>query len=65
MEEKISVDTLATLAGLSAPHFTRAFSHSAKIAAHTYVLRQRLERAELMLRNTQSPLSEIAAAGIC
>jgi AraC-like DNA-binding protein len=29
---------------------------------HTYVLRRRLERAELMLRNTQLPLSEIAAA---
>jgi transcriptional regulator GlxA family with amidase domain len=62
MEEKISVDTLATLAGLSAPHFTRAFSHSAGLPPHTYVLRRRLERAELMVRNTQSPLSEIAAA---
>jgi AraC-like DNA-binding protein len=29
---------------------------------HTYVLRRRLECAELMLRNTQFPLSEIAAA---
>jgi AraC family transcriptional regulator len=29
---------------------------------HTYLLRRRPERAELMLRNTQLPLSEIAAA---
>jgi transcriptional regulator of acetoin/glycerol metabolism/AraC-like DNA-binding protein len=62
IEEKISVDALATLAGLSAPHFTRAFRHSAGLPPHTYVLRRRLERAELMLRNTQLPLSEIAAA---
>jgi AraC family transcriptional regulator len=54
IEEKISVDALATLAGLSAPHFTRAFRHSAGL--------RRLECAELMLRNTQLPLSEIAAA---
>jgi hypothetical protein len=44
IEEKISVDALATLAGLSAPHFTRAFRHSAGLPPHTYVLR-RLERA--------------------
>jgi AraC-like DNA-binding protein/PAS domain-containing protein len=62
IEEKISVDALATLAGLSAPHFTRAFRHSAGYPPHTYVLRRRLERAELMLRNTQLPLSEIAAS---
>jgi transcriptional regulator GlxA family with amidase domain len=55
IEEKSSVDTLATLAGLSAPHFNRAFGHSAGLPPHTYILR-RLERAELM------PLSEIAAA---
>ena len=61
IEEKISVDALATLAGLSAPHFTRAFRHSTGLPPHTYVLR-RLECAELMLRNTQLPLSEIAAA---
>jgi AraC family transcriptional regulator len=61
IEEKISVDALATLARLSAPHFTRAFRHSAGLPPHTYVLR-RLERAELMLRNTQLPLSKIAAA---
>jgi len=62
IEEKISVDALATLAGLSAPHFTRAFRHSSGLPPHTYVLRRRLERAELMLRNTRLPLSEIAAA---
>ena len=61
IEEKTSVDALATLAGLSAPHFTRAFSHSAGLPPHTYVLR-RLERAELIPRNTQLPLSDIAAA---
>jgi AraC family transcriptional regulator len=61
IEEKISVDALATLAGLSAPHFTRALSHSAGLPPHTYVLR-RLEPEELMLRNTHLPLSEIAAA---
>jgi AraC family transcriptional regulator len=61
IEEKISVDALAKLVGFSAPHFTRAFRHSAGLPPHTYVLR-RLERAELMLRNTQLPLWEIAAA---
>jgi AraC-like DNA-binding protein len=34
-----------------------------RTAAHTYVLLRRLEGAELMLHNTQLPLSEIAAMG--
>jgi AraC family transcriptional regulator len=62
IEEKITVEALATIAGPSTPHFTRAFRHSAGLPPHTYVLRRRLERAELMLRNTQLPLPEIAAA---
>src|SRR6185436_13840162 len=47
---------------LSTHHFARAFHQSVGMPPHSYVLSRRLERAEHMLRETQLPLSEIAAA---
>ncbi|SRR5579871_30700 len=60
--EKVGLDSLAVMAGLSVHHFARAFRQSVGIPPHGYLLRRRLERAGQMLRDTQAPLSEIALA---
>jgi transcriptional regulator of acetoin/glycerol metabolism len=61
-DEKIRLDGLAALAGLSTDHFARAFHQSVGVPPHTYLLRRRLEHVEQMLRDTHAPLSEIAQA---
>ena len=60
--EKISLDALSAMAGLSPHHFARAFQHSVGMPPHRYLLRRRLEHVEQMLRDTQLPLSHIALA---
>jgi AraC-like DNA-binding protein/PAS domain-containing protein len=62
LEQKIGLEGLATMAGISTHHFARAFHQSVGIPPHSYLLSRRLERAERMLRETQLPLSEIAVA---
>jgi AraC-like DNA-binding protein len=62
LDEKISLDALASMAGLSAHHFARAFRQSVGIPPHGYLLQRRLEHVQQMLRDTQRPLSEIAVA---
>jgi AraC-like DNA-binding protein len=58
--EKMSLDGLAAMAGLSAHHFARAFRQSVGMPPHGYLLQRRLEHVEQMLRDTQLPLSQIA-----
>jgi len=62
ISEKISLDALSTLAGLSPHHFARAFQQSLGMPPHRYMLRRRLEHVEQMLRDTRLPLSHIALA---
>ena len=58
--EKISLDALSSVAGLSLNHFARAFQQSLGMPPHRYLLRRRLEHVEQLLRETQLPLSQIA-----
>jgi AraC-like DNA-binding protein/PAS domain-containing protein len=62
LEQKVGLQGLAAMAGLSTHHFARAFHQSVGIPPHSYLLSRRLERAEHMLHETQLPLSEIAVA---
>ena len=62
LEERIRLDGLAALTGLSTDHFARAFHQSVGVPPHMYLLRRRLEHVEHMLRKTHAPLSEIAQA---
>jgi AraC-like DNA-binding protein len=62
LDQKIGLENLAALAGLSTHHFARAFHQSVGEPPHSYILSRRLERVERMLRETQLPLSEIALA---
>lgn len=62
LDEKIRLDGLAALTGLSTDHFARAFHQSVGAPPHKYLLARRLEHVEHMLRETHAPLSEIALA---
>ena len=62
LTENITIETLATMVGLSVYYFARAFKQSIGMPPHEFILRRRVERADQMLHRTELPLSEIAAA---
>ena len=59
-EERMSIVGLARAAGMSAYHFLRVFRQIAGMTPHQYVLRTRLHRAAMMLRQSDRSISEIA-----
>ena len=62
IEESISIEVLAGIAGLSMYHFARAFKHTEGITPHAYLLRRRVHYVQNLLVETDLPLSEIARA---
>lgn len=62
LDEKISLDVLSSMAGLSPYHFARAFRQSLGSPPHGYLLQRRLERVKELMRDSKLPLSEIALA---
>lgn len=53
---------LARLVGLSTSHFSRRFRESFGLAPREYVIRSRLDHAKALMRQTRSPLCQIALA---
>jgi transcriptional regulator GlxA family with amidase domain len=62
LEENISIQALASIAGLSMYHFARSFKQSEGMTPHEYVVQCRVRRAKDLLTETDLPLSEIALA---
>lgn len=63
---KISLEQLASLAGLSQSHFSRSFSISAGMTPHRYLLKLRIETATSLIGTTDEPIAEIAQrCGFC
>lgn len=62
IDERISVEMLASLANLSVCYFVRAFKLSMGITPHDYLMRRRVEHTMQLLLATNMPLSEIAVA---
>ena len=60
LDQNMSLEVLAEMAGLSIHHFARAFKQTIGVPPHSYVLQKRIEHAQHMLRTTELPLSEIA-----
>lgn len=56
----LSVTELAQVVGMSQYYFSKLFKMSTGTTPHQYVMRQRVERAQELLRETQTPLAEIA-----
>jgi AraC-like DNA-binding protein len=58
----ITIDHLATIAGLSSSYFCRAFKDTFGDPPHAYIMRRRVERAQTLMLQTREPLSQIALA---
>lgn len=58
----LSVTELAGVVGMSQYYFSKLFKMSTGTTPHQYVMRQRAERAQDLLRETLMPLAEVATA---
>jgi AraC family transcriptional regulator len=62
MEEDLSLSEMAQSLELSPAHFARMFRRSTGETPHEFVLRQRVERAKKMLRESQTRVLDVAIA---
>lgn len=60
LHQRIPLADLAACIHVSVPHFARMFRTTLGCPPHRYILRQRIERAKLLLRATKLRLVEIA-----
>jgi AraC family transcriptional regulator len=58
----ICLEDLARIAGLSAPHFSRAFKQSTGVPPFAWRLQRRIERAKELLADHRLALADIALA---
>ncbi|MDB5648944.1 MAG: AraC family transcriptional regulator [Hyphomicrobiales bacterium] len=59
-EEDWPVERLANVSGVSGAHFARSFKEAFGVPPHRYLLTRRIERAKAMLRDSDTPIIEIA-----
>jgi transcriptional regulator GlxA family with amidase domain len=62
LDEKVSLQTLASVAGVSMFHFARAFKQSEGVTPHDYLIRCRVRRTMELLAGTDLSISEVAAS---
>jgi AraC-like DNA-binding protein len=62
LEDNLSLDALAAIAGLSMFHFVRAFKESEGVTPHRFMLWRRISRAKELLGGTDLSLRQIALA---
>jgi AraC family transcriptional regulator len=62
LDEPLSRDVLAEVAGFSIPHFHRVFTAQTGESAASYIRRMRLERAARKLRMGAVDITEVALA---
>jgi AraC-like DNA-binding protein len=62
LDQKITNDALAQIAGLSTAHFCTVFKQTEGMSPHRYVLQYRVRRAQQLLASTEMSLAEIADA---
>lgn len=60
LSQDLSLDALAEQTGFSAYHFARLFRQTTGESPHQFVLRQRIERAQLLLKERELPLVHVA-----
>jgi transcriptional regulator GlxA family with amidase domain len=66
LDGNIALEVLAAECGLSVGHFVRLFRSSVGEPPHRWMLRQRVERAKSLLRDSPLSLAEVAlACGFC
>jgi AraC family transcriptional regulator len=62
LASKLSLPGIAEIAGMSVSHLKTLFRTSTGVPVYEYVLRRRVERAQLLLRNHKHSIAEIALA---
>jgi AraC family transcriptional regulator len=62
LDSDLSLKELAASANLSPRHFSRLFKGSTGLSPHQYVIRERIEKAKNLLRNTDFSVGEVAFA---
>lgn len=55
-----TINRLASISGVSSAHFARSFRAAFGVPPHRYLLSRRIERARVLLRDTDLPIIEIA-----
>lgn len=60
LDQGLSLDVLAQQIGFSPYHFARLFRQTVGESPHQFVLHQRIERAQRLLKKTDVPLAHIA-----
>jgi AraC family transcriptional regulator len=60
LARNIGLSDLAEVVGMSQYHFTRQFKRSMGITPHQYLLKQRIERAKLLLLQSKLNIAEVA-----
>ena len=66
LDQKITNDALAEVAGLSTAHFCTAFTQTEGVSPHRYVVQYRVRRIQQLLASTEMSLAEIVdAVGFC
>lgn len=60
LSRRISLEELAAISNLSQSHFRRSFNHALGMPPHQYLLKLRIETAERLLVETDTPLAQIA-----
>jgi AraC family transcriptional regulator len=61
LDQKISIDDLATVLGTSRAHLTRIIKKTTGVAPHQYVMRKRIEQARNFLAQGQHTIAEVAS----
>jgi transcriptional regulator GlxA family with amidase domain len=59
-EEEWPVERLASVSGVSEAHFSRSFKEAFGVPPHRYLLTRRIERAKALLRDTDTPIIDVA-----
>lgn len=62
MPARVELATLAELAGLSQPHYSRAFKALDRLAPYQWQLKAHIERAKELMLNTNRSLADVAEA---
>ncbi|MFZ6744099.1 helix-turn-helix domain-containing protein [Undibacterium sp. JH2W] len=61
LDIQMNLEALATMANMSLLRFLRSFTHATGTTPHAYISERRLQRARLLLKNSNLSIAEIAA----
>lgn len=61
-QERIRIDELASVCGIERSYFSKIFRESVGVSPQTFIMNYRMGKAETLLRETEMPIGEIAAA---